>query len=90
VSEEIIVTRPCRQSLFIFFMQRMAAAAATELLELQPVRGVLFVLCRHVIALFAFRALQNNVISRHIFSSQHSAVSCIRKSRFWLIADADR
>ena len=43
----------------------MAAAAATKLLKLQPVRRVLFVLCRHVITLFAFRALQNNVISRH-------------------------
>jgi hypothetical protein len=35
----------------------MAAAAATELLELKPVRRVLFVFRRHVIALFAFRAL---------------------------------
>jgi hypothetical protein len=46
-------------------MQRMAAATATELFELQPVRRALFVLGRHVIALFALRALQNNVISRH-------------------------
>ena len=43
----------------------MAAAAATKLLKLQPVRRVLFVLRRYVIALFALRALQNNVISRH-------------------------
>ena len=43
----------------------MAAAAAAELLELQPIGCALFVLCRHVIALFAFRALQNNVISGH-------------------------
>jgi hypothetical protein len=46
-------------------MQRMAAAAATKLLELKPIRRVLFVLRRHVIALFAFGALQNDVISRH-------------------------
>jgi hypothetical protein len=43
----------------------MAAAAATILFELKPVWRVLFVLCRHVIALFALCALQNNVISRH-------------------------
>ena len=35
----------------------MTAAATTELFELQPVRRALFVLGRHVIALFAFRAL---------------------------------
>jgi hypothetical protein len=52
-------------SLFVFLVQRMTAAAATELFELKPVRRVLFVLGRHVIALFAFSALQNNVISRH-------------------------
>jgi hypothetical protein len=54
--------------LFVFFMQCVATAAATILFELQPVRRVLFVLCRHVIALFALRALQNNVISGHITS----------------------
>jgi hypothetical protein len=46
-------------------VQRMAAAATAELFELKPVRRALFVLCRHVVALFALRALQNNVISRH-------------------------
>jgi hypothetical protein len=51
--------------LFVLFVQRMAAAAATELFELKPVRRVLFVLCRHVIPLFALGALQNYVISRH-------------------------
>lgn len=51
--------------LFVFFVQRMAAAATAELFELKPVRRALFVLCRHVVALFALRALQNNVISRH-------------------------
>jgi hypothetical protein len=46
-------------------MQRMAAAAATEFFELKPVWRVLLVLGRHVIALFALRALQNNVIPWH-------------------------
>src|SRR5688572_1532598 len=55
--------------LFIFLVQRVAPAAATELFELQPVRRVLFVLGRHVIALFALRALQNYVISRHTSSN---------------------
>ena len=52
--------------LLVFLVQLMLAAATTELLELQPVRRVLLVLRRHIIALFTFRALQNNVISRHI------------------------
>ena len=43
----------------------MAAAATAELFELKPVRRALFVLGRHVVALFALRALQNYVISRH-------------------------
>ena len=51
--------------LFILFVQRMATATATELFELQPVRLGLFVLGRHIVALFALRTLQNNVISRH-------------------------
>ena len=46
-------------------MQRMATATTAELFELQASRRVLFVLGRDVIAFFAFRALQNNVISRH-------------------------
>ena len=46
----------------------MLAAATAELLELKPVRRVLFILGRHVIALFALGALQNNVISRHTSS----------------------
>ena len=51
--------------LLILFMQRMATAAATEFFELKPVRRVLLVLRRYVIALFALRALQNNVIPWH-------------------------
>jgi hypothetical protein len=38
-------------------VQLMLAAAATEFFELKPIRRVLFVLGRHVIALFAFSAL---------------------------------
>jgi hypothetical protein len=47
-------------------MQPVAAAAAAELFEFQAVRRVLLVLRRHVIALFALSALQNNIISRHL------------------------
>ena len=54
--------------LFTFLVRRMAAAATAELIHLKPVRRVLFVLGRHVIALFALGALQNNVISRHTSS----------------------
>ena len=46
-------------------MQLVLAASPAELFELEPVRLVLFVLGRHVVALFALGALQNNVISRH-------------------------
>ena len=52
-------------SLFVFPVQLMLAAATAKLLELEPIWLVLFVLCRHVVALFALRALQNNVISGH-------------------------
>ena len=47
----------------------MATAATAELLELQAARCVLFVLGRHVITLFALGALQNYVISWHIYLS---------------------
>ena len=46
----------------------MAAAAAAKLFKLKPVRRVLFIFRRYVIALFALSALQNNVISWHFFS----------------------
>ena len=58
--------------LLVFLMQRVTAAAAAELFELEPVRRVLFVLSRHVIALLTISALQNNVVSsafRHFFTS---------------------
>jgi hypothetical protein len=62
--------------LLVLFVQLMLAASPAELFELEPVRLVLLVLGRHVVALFALGALQNNVISRHKSSSfQHSAVS---------------
>src|ERR1035437_3489128 len=62
-------------------MQRVAAAAPAELFELQPVRRVLFVLGRYVIAFFALSALQNNVISRHntplpVVGGRWSALVC--------------
>jgi hypothetical protein len=56
-------------------VQAVAATAATEFVELQPVRRVLLVLGRHVVALFALRALQNYVISRHK-SSKLLVVGC--------------
>ena len=59
-------------------MQRVAAAATTIFLELKPSRRGFLILCRHVIALFALRALQNNVISRHnslVVSGQWPVVS---------------
>ena len=50
-------------------MQLVLAAATAELAEFEPVRRILLVLGRHVIALFALRTLQNNIISRHKSSS---------------------
>jgi hypothetical protein len=50
-------------------MQTVTAAAAAKFLKLKPVRRVLLILCRHVIALFALGALQNDVISWHKTSS---------------------
>ena len=52
--------------LFILAMQTVASATATELVELQPVRRVLLVLGRHVVALFALRALKNDIVSRSL------------------------
>ncbi len=43
--------------LFVFTVQPMAAAAAAELVELEPSGRVLLVLSRHVIPLFALGAL---------------------------------
>jgi hypothetical protein len=60
-------------NLFVLFMQPVATAATAKLFKLKPVRRVLFVLCRHVITLFALGALQNYVISWHISSVQSYA-----------------
>jgi hypothetical protein len=45
----------------------MATATAAKLFEFQPVRRVLLVFGRYIIAFFALGALQNYVISRHNF-----------------------
>ena len=50
-------------------MQLMAAAATAKLFKLKPVRRVLFIFRRYVIALFALSALQNNVISWHFLKT---------------------
>jgi hypothetical protein len=54
-------------TLFIFPMQSVATAATAKLFEFQPVRRILFVFGRYIIAFFALGALQNYVISRHNF-----------------------
>jgi hypothetical protein len=64
--------------LLVFAVKPMTAAAAAELIELEPIRRVLFVLGRHVIALLTLGALQNYVISWHkssVVSGQLSVVS---------------
>ena len=53
--------------LFIFPMQSVAAATTAKLFEFQPVRRILLVFGRYIIAFFALGALQNYVISRHNF-----------------------
>ncbi len=75
-------------NLFVFLVQCVAAAAATIFLELEPVRRALLILCRHVVALFALRALQNNVISRHtswllVASSRLSVLSDLLTAVFY-------
>ena len=75
-SEENLVHFPLstvHYQLFIFFVQPVAATATAKLFKLKPVRRVLFVLCRHVITLFALGALQNYIISRHKSSFVQSA-----------------
>jgi hypothetical protein len=42
---------------FTFSVKCVASASTTEFLELEPIRRVLFVLGRHVIALFALSTL---------------------------------
>jgi hypothetical protein len=51
--------------LFHFFMRRVLAALAAELIEFQPARRGLLVLGGGVIAILAITALQRNDLSRH-------------------------
>jgi hypothetical protein len=65
-----------KSELLVFAVQGVATATTAELFELKPVRRVLFVLGRHVVALFAIRALQNNVVSsafRHFLPLNRSS-----------------
>jgi len=58
-------------------VQDVFATTLAELLEFQPLRGLLLILIRHVIALFALGALQNYVVSHYqfsVFSFQFSVV----------------
>ena len=67
----------CIPQLFVFFVQTVAAAATAKFIKLKPVGRVLFIFCRNVVPLFALGALQNYVISRHIFITRwSSAASC--------------
>ena len=59
--------------LLILFVQSMAAAATAKLIKLKPVRRVLFVFGRYVIAFLALGTLQNYIISRHKTSFVQSA-----------------
>ncbi len=62
-------------SLFVFFMQLMTTAATAEFFKLKPIRRVLFILRRRVVALFALSALQNNIISCHKSSTSQKMVT---------------
>jgi hypothetical protein len=56
-------------TLFIFFVQTMAAAASAKFIKFKPVGRVLFIFCRNVVALLTLGALQNYIISRHFPNS---------------------
>jgi hypothetical protein len=58
-------TRVWRASLFNFFVRRMLAAPAAELLQLQSVRRRFAVLRCRIIPLFAITALHCNDLSGH-------------------------
>jgi hypothetical protein len=62
-----IANRKSKIKLFILFMHRVAAAAATKLFKFQAFRRGFLIFRRHVVALLAFGALQRNIISRHNF-----------------------
>lgn len=66
--------------LFVLSVQPVATAAAAKFIKFKPVRRVLFILCRHVVSLFALGALQNNIISRHNSSFRVHALTCLREA----------
>lgn len=54
------------RTLLRLFVRLMLAAHAAELAELQPLRRLLLILVRHVVARLAHRTLENNIVSRHV------------------------
>jgi len=68
------------QNLLHFFMRRMLAAPAAELLQLDPVRRRLPILGLRIVPFFAITALQRNDFSGHENSSWLLALS------YWLSA----
>jgi hypothetical protein len=52
-----------------FLMISVLAATATELAKLKPIRRGLFILGRYVVATLANITLKNNVIARHLATS---------------------
>src|SRR5215475_2221543 len=52
--------RGVKQKLFHFFMRSVLAARVAKLLCLQPVRVLLLIFCRCVVAIFAIATLQRN------------------------------
>jgi hypothetical protein len=50
------------------FMQRVLTAETAEFFEFQTLRGLLFILVRHVIAILAIATLQNDIVSHNRFS----------------------
>ena len=59
-------------NLFHFFMRRMLAAPAAELLQFNPVRRRLAVLRGRIVPLFAITALHCNDLSGHIKAAPSS------------------
>jgi hypothetical protein len=50
-------------------MISVLAATATELAELKPIRRGLFILGRYVVAALAYTTLKNNIVARHLATS---------------------
>jgi hypothetical protein len=55
-----------------FLMTRVLSTATAELLELKTFRGGLLILCSDVVATFAIRALQYDIVTRHKLKSPGS------------------